>query len=162
MATKKIPFKTIQDEHERIYTPSGEKLEEVWTMKINDEGKEEFYISGKTNIYEKIQAFAEDVKIENIIAKVTATGDNSILEKVKYEYADTTELPTNLFEAQQKIKDAEEIFNQLPTNIKESYGNNFNMYLKDFGSETWAEKMGLTEPKTEPIKENTEKGEVTE
>lgn len=162
MATKKIPFKTIQDEHERIYTPSGEKLEEMWAMKINDDGKEEFYIAGKTNIYEKIQAFAEDVKIENIIAKVTATGDTSILEKVKYTYADTTELPTNLFEAQQKIKDAEQIFNQLPTDIKESYGNSFNMYLKDFGSETWAEKMGLIEPKTEPIKENTEKGEVTE
>lgn len=161
MATKKIPFRTIQDPQERIFSPTGEKLEEVWAMKINDEGKEEFYISGKTNIYEKIQAFAEDVKIENIIAKVTATGDMSILQKVQGIYADTTEIPTNLFEAQQKIKEAEDVFNQLPTTVKEKYGNNFNVYLKDFGSETWAKNMGLIQEPTETPVE-TEKGEVTE
>lgn len=163
MATKKLPFRTILDEQQRTYSPSGEKIEEVWAMRINDDGKEEFYIAGKTNVYEKIQAFAEDVKIENIIARVTATGDATIMQKVQGTYADISEFPKDLLEAQQQIKAAEEIFMQLPTNIKEKYENNFNVYLKDFGSENWQKNMGLiqeTEP--QPETEIKEKGEPTE
>lgn len=162
MATKKTPFKTILENRERIFSPTGEKIEEVWSMKINDEGKEEFYVSGKTNVYEKIQAFAEDVKIENIIAKVTATGDTTILEKVKGEYADISTLPTNLFEAQQQIREAEKVFNEMPINVKEKYGNNFNIYLKDFGSENWAKNIGLIQEETQKEETKETKGEATE
>lgn len=163
MATKKIPFRTILDEQQRTYAPSGDKIEEVWAMRINDEGKEEFYIAGKTNVYEKIQAFAEEVKIENIIAKVTATGDTTIMQKVQGTYADITEFPKDLLEAQQQIKTAQGIFEELPATIKEKYENNFNIYLKDFGSETWQKNMGMIqEPEQQPVIENTKKGEAAE
>lgn len=150
MATKKLPYRTRADEPLVIESNPGEKIENVVAMKINDDGTEEFYIAGKTNTYEQIQAFAEDSKIENILAKVMATGDMSILQQKKGEFLDLTEMPKDIFEAQKKITEAEKTFAQLPLEVRKEYNNNFNEYLADAGSEKWMELVGLKEKKIEP------------
>lgn len=161
MATKKeAPFRSLLSPPVEIFTTAGEKLEDVIAMKLNEKGEEEFYISGKTNVYEKIQAQSQDANIENIIAKVIATGDTSLLQQRKAEFVDLTETPSNIFEAQQKIQEAEKTFMELPTNIKEAYNNNFNEYLADVGSDKWLELVGLKEKTPEEIKPNPEKGET--
>lgn len=162
MATKKIPFRTLLDPPEEKITPSGEEIEEVIDMRIGEDGKEEFYVKGKTNVYAKIQAEAEGTKIENILAKALQTGDTSILQKAQTQFADLTEMPENIFEAQLKIKEAEKTFAELPLEIRKEYNNNFNEYLKDAGTEHWKETVGL-KPKPDPKPETTAtKGEITE
>lgn len=147
MATKKEkPFRTLLDPPVEIETPAGEEIEEVIAMKLDDDGKEEFYVAGKTNVYAKIQAEAEATKIENILAKVIQTGDTTILQKAQGQFADLTEMPKDIFEAQLKIKEAEATFNELPLEIRKAYNHNFNEYLKDAGSEHWQEVVGLKKP----------------
>lgn len=145
----KKPFRTILDPPKITSTPAGSKIEEVLAMKINEKGEEEFYIDHKTNVYEKIQAFKEECEIENILARCIETGDYSALERAQGSYMDISEMPNNIFEAHQKIKEAEETFNQLPLEIRSKYDNNFNKYLLDFGSENWMKNMMIEEPKKE-------------
>lgn len=160
MATKKIPFRTLLDDPVVIETNAGEHEENVIAMKLNEKGEEEFYISGKTNIYERNQADADICNIEGILAKVLATGDYTILNKAQGQFMDLTETPQNLMEAHQKIREAEKTFSELPLKIRTAYNNNFDEYLADVGSDKWLEIVGLKEPeiKMDPVPE--EKGET--
>lgn len=164
MATKKEkPFRTILDPPVEIATTSGEEIEDVIAMRINEDGVEEFYVSGKTNVFEKIQAESHGTRIEEIIAKVLATGDATLLNQKKGEFMDLTEMPENIFEAQQRITEAEKTFKELPIEVRNAYNNNFNEYLKDVGSDKWLKLVGLT--KETPEEEKTpepEKGEKEE
>lgn len=161
--TLKKPFRTILDPPKKTITPTGEKEENVWELKIDEKGNETFYISGKTNVYDKIQAHLEETKLENILAKCIDMGDTTLLDQRKGFYADITEMPKTWIEAQNKLINAENIFNNLPLEIRKKYNNNFNKYLAEVGSETWLENMGLlkeetkeTEIKKEEVKENKE------
>ena len=155
----KKPFRTILDEPKKTITPSGSKEEDVWELKIDEKGNETFYISGKTNVYEKIQAHLEETKIENILARCIETGDYTALNQVQGNYMDITEMPTNMLEAYNKIKDAENIFNKLPLEIRAKYDHNFNKYLADMGSEEWMKTMGIVK---EEVKEETTEVKETE
>lgn len=155
----KKPFRTILDPPKVTVTPSGTKEEDIWQLKIDEKGNETFYIAGKTNVYEKIQAHLEETKLENILAKCIDTGDTTLLEQRQGFYADISEMPSTWIEAQNKIKNAENIFNNLPLEVRKQYDNNFNKYLADVGSKTWLKNMGLLK---EEAKEETANNEVTE
>lgn len=160
MATKKTwAFRTQIDEPVVIETPTGEETEEILAMKIDDNGNETFYVKGKTNVWEKIQSYESETNLENILRRVSETGDISILNQREAMFMDIEDMPENIFEAHQKIKDAEEMFNNLPLETREKYENNFNKFLKDFGTENWQKNMGLIK-EVEEIKE--EKGEAEE
>lgn len=157
MAAKKWHFRTPIDDPVNTFTPSGEEVEEMLAMKIDDNGNETFYVKGKTNVWEKIQAFKSETEIETILKRLTDTGDASILERANPQYIDISEMPDNIFEAHQKIKDAEETFNNLPIEIRREYEFNFNKYLADYGSKNWLKAMGLLEET--PVINEPEKGE---
>lgn len=163
MATKKMYFRTPVDDPKEIITPSGEKLEDVWAMKLDEKGNEVFYIEGQTNIYEKTQAYLEETKIENILQRCIDTGDPTILNKVRGQYLDVSEMPNNIFEAHAQIEKAKEIFNELPLETRKKYDFSFDKYLADFGSENWIQNMGLNEkeekPNPDPVETETKKGE---
>lgn len=152
-AAKTKPFRTILDPPVVNFSEAGQEFEEVMAMKIGEHGEQEFYVSGKTNVYEAIQQAAEGHTIEDIIAKVVMTGDTSILNKVQGSYLDLTETPKDIFEAQQKIQEAEADFQKMPLEVRKAYNNNFNEYLADFGSDKWKEVVGITKPDTTPAPE---------
>lgn len=143
-----------------IETTSGSEWEEVLALRINESGEEEFYVKGKTNIYEKIQAFADDVDLEKILIRCSETGDISILHQTEPFFMDMSEMPDNIFEAHRKIKDAEEAFANMPLATREAYDNNFNKFLADFGTDNWLKNVGLYKEETKT--ETETKGETTE
>ena len=76
---------------------------------------------------------------------------------------DITEMPTNMLEAHNKIKEAENTFNKLPLEIRAKYDHNFNKYLADMGSEEWMKTMGFVkEETTEEVKEEVKETEINE
>lgn len=156
----KKPFRTILDPPKVTITPSGSMEEDIWQLKIDEKGNETFYIAGKTNVYEKIQAHLEETKLENILAKCIDTEDTTLLNQREGFYADLSEMPNTWIEAQNKIKNAENIFNELPLEIRKKYDNNFNKYLAEIGSESWLKNMGLLKEETK--EETATNTEVTE
>ncbi len=131
--------------------PSGEKEETTFEMHIDQNGHKSIKKSGKTNIYEKIQASYEDTKIENIIARAMG-GDSSGLLTHEGQYLDITDAPQTLAEAQQSIQAIRNVFNKLPLEIKTKYDMSVEKYIADFGSEKWQKIMGIEkeQPAIEP------------
>lgn len=122
--------------------PSGEKEEATFEMHIDQNGHKDIKKSGKTNIYEKIQASYEETKIENIIARAMG-GDSSGLMAHEGQYLDITNAPQTLAEAQQSIQAIKNVFDKLPLSIREKYGMSVEKYVADFGSDRWMKIMGI-------------------
>ena len=122
--------------------PSGEKEETTFEMHIDQNGHKDIKKSGKTNIYEKIQASYEETKIENIIARAMG-GDSSGLMAHESQYLDITKAPQTLAEAQQSIQAIKNVFNKLPLEIRTKYDMSVEKYIADFGSEKWMNIMGI-------------------
>ncbi len=122
--------------------PSGEKEETTFEMHIDQNGHKSIKKSGKTNIYEKIQAAYEETKIENIITRALG-GDSSSLIAHEGQYLDITNAPQTLAEAQQSIQAIKNMFDKLPLEIRAKYDMSVEKYIADFGSEKWQKIMGI-------------------
>lgn len=143
------------------FSEPGSHIEEVMAMRLDEDGNEEFYVEGKTNVYEKIQAYKDEVDMENILKRVSDTGEIGLLNQRKGSFVDVTTMPKNMIDAANLIKQAEKDFYNMPTETREKFDNNFNKYIATAGSEEWAKNMGYIK---EVIEEKTEekKGEETE
>lgn len=152
--SEKLPFRTVTSERIEVFSNPGSPIEEIWAMKLDKDGNEEFYVKGKTNVYEKIQMFKDSCDIEKLLIQVTETGDLSLINKTTPFFMDMEDMPENIFEAHQKILEAQNYFYELPLETREAYGNSFDRFLADFGTENWMKNLGLT--KKEEIKKEEE------
>lgn len=62
---------------------------------INDTSVPKFKKTGKINVQEQIQSYADEVDIYKILEQFAATGDDSLLNRVNGFYSDISEVPTN-------------------------------------------------------------------
>lgn len=152
-------FRSRVSEAIRSIAPSGSKEENTYEITIDEHNHKSLKVSGKTNIYEKIQEDLESTKIENILA-AAEMGDESALNKVIGSYEDTTEMPKTLAEAQTMLIKLEKEFAKLPTEIKAEFNNSPEEYIAKYGSKEFEDKIGLTElkeKKAETLKNEKEK-----
>lgn len=107
------------------------------------------------------QTFKDDCDVNLILERFTKTGELSHLSKKTPTYSDVSEIP-NLLEAHIQIKEAKDMFNQLPARLRKKLGNHptaLEDYLKDPANHEEAEEFGLLtitkkqEKKQEPQKE---------
>lgn len=126
-------FPTLYTEHKTISVNPGNRMKDEMQLRIVD-GIEELEKVGETDFYEYIQSHADSVDINKIIDRCVNTGDFSELSVMPSRFMDTVDLPKTLAEAHVMIKDAENYFKHLPTDIKEQYNNNFTEFIQDIGS----------------------------
>ena len=159
---EKIPFRKRGDIL-TTYTPTGTKWHITYEVHIDEHGHKTLHESGKEDQYAKIQEHAESCEIENIIARYNM-GDKEVLNKVKGQYADITEMPTSLAEAQNKILAIKNEFYKLPIDVRREFGMSPEAYVQQYGSSQWATKMGFVEEKKleEALPEIKTNEEVTE
>lgn len=137
--------------------PVGSKIEIRHRAKMKTDGKRILIPDQEYPIYEIIQAHREETEIERIVKRATE-GDISVLNAMNGVYADITDAPSSLAEAQALIIDAKNEFEKMPTEIKEKFNNNSEEYVAEMGTKQWLDKMGITAelekakaPKTETI-----------
>lgn len=147
-ASNKIPFRTAYSGQIRFKTPTGNGLENIYEYRINNKGQKELQLVGEKNLYDEIQSFHEECKIENILKQV-GIGDYSSF-KPDGMYADITQIPTNLIEAKKEIMKLENVWNKLPTETKNKYDNSVETFIASAGSEAWLTDMGLMQPNVTP------------
>lgn len=162
MATKKSFFRTPVSERKIIYSTAGKHEEPVLALKINEDGSETFYVKGKTNVFEKIQSFADESNLELILQRCTDLGDFSSLNMRQGDYGDFTDIPKSYIEAHTRLQDMEAKFNELPLETRMKFDNSFSRYLAEAGTEKWMKNMGFIEEETEKPKEQGEKEETEE
>lgn len=154
---KKIVYYSRNQRRERTYAPTGDGTEPKMEMKIDEYGHKELEQVGTTNLYEKIQLSAEDCNIENILARA-GQGDLTAFTGSKI-YADVTDQPKNLADAQRKIQAIQNEFNSLPIEVRAKYNHSVSEYVAAYGSEEWAKNLGLIKDDSNEtkIKETEEK-----
>lgn len=144
-----MKFNTAYNRPKTEPAPTGEKFEDTYEMDIDENGHKTLKLSEtKENVYEKIQESLEETKIENIIRRALG-GDPTALAATQGEYFDATDAPTSLAEAQKMIIAATQEFFQLPLDIREKFEHSPEQYIHEYGTQGWANKIGLkTEAET--------------
>lgn len=107
---------------------------------IKKDGSKTLEVTGQKNIYEYIQSFAEQSKIENIL-HAAAMGDLSVFNQRETTYADATTLPKTLMEAQNLVLRMKQEFETMPLEVREIFNNSPEMYVNMMGTEEFKEKM---------------------
>ena len=132
---------------ERKPSPAGSEWAEQCVIDVDSEtGAKVLKIVGRENIYEKIQECLEPTKIENIIRRFEE-GDPTALGHESGIYADISDMPTNIIEAQKRIQDVQAKFASLPIDIKEKFGNDPTVFMAEILSGEGLQKL-KKEPET--------------
>ena len=138
-------------------SPVGSKTEPVYALKIDKNGhKVPTKTSEVKDVYKRTQASLESTKIENIIRR-HQMGDESVLSKKMGQYLDITQAPTSLLDAQQKIINAQNLFEKEPIEIKTEFNQNMNEWLSAINEGKYKERaekaLGITARKEAAAKE---------
>lgn len=84
--------------------------------------------TGKTNLFDYVQASKEDTLIYNLIDRF-ARGDVSALSQRVGQYLDVVGLPSTLAEAQQLMIDVQNKFDHLDADVKAKFDNSVSVYV---------------------------------
>lgn len=137
-------FASLLTKRPRFYSNPGSREAEVYEIKIDNKGHKVLELTGTKNIYEDIQSYAEECDIKLIVARASA-GDTEALNARQGFYADITNTPATLAEAQNIILKLSNEFDSLPTEVREKFDNSKEVFVHSYGTNDWAEKMGFVE-----------------
>lgn len=148
-----------EERRNKAKTPCGTQIEKTYGYEIDKKGLKTLVENGSKNVYEKIQEYLEETKIENVIARVIA-GDTSMLRPDAI-YEDLSNMPNNLMDAMNQIKALENTYDNLSTEMKEKYPT-IEDFVTKAGNTTWMEDMGYIQRshETETHTATQQKGEV--
>lgn len=144
MQLYKVDFAAVGKE-----TPAGTKFLKTYTQSTLS-GRLTLECTGKTNVYDMIQADLEDSKIENIMKRVMM-GDLSVLRQGEPQYIDASTIPNNLMQVQNTIVRMKEEFEKMPAEVKEKFNYSAEQYVNEMGSKEFLEKMSPYIEKIEKI-----------
>lgn len=120
-----------------------------YQITIDKRGHKNLHKVGEHDIWEEIQSYKEECSIDNILARAAA-GDPNALNQRKGFYADITDTPKTLAEAQNNILKLKQGFEKLPAEIREKFDNSKEKFVMEFGTQSWIDKMGFAEGQKAP------------
>jgi hypothetical protein len=143
----------FREKESRPTTP-GEKIRRTYLWQINAKGKKVLVIDQEIDQQAEIDSFLEETKIENILRR--ASIDPTIAERLKPETSggvlDFTEAPQTLAELQNIMLRAEQIWKDVPKEIKLKFDNDLDKFISSYGTTEWAKNLGIMkeEPEAKP------------
>lgn len=140
-------FRTAYSERIRFNQPAGSKIITEHRLVMDKDGIDHLVKDNKINIYERIQASAEQSDINNIVRRAKA-GDPLALNQVKGEYMNVLGAPKNLREAQEFVINAQRQFNNLPLETKKAFDMDPKKYVAMYGTKEFEDLTGITAEKT--------------
>ena len=150
---EKCPYRHRASLRERVFSNPGSRMKNDYQIEIDKKGHKTLHKVGEHNAWDEIQSYKEECSIENILARAAA-GDPNALNQRKAYYADVTDSPKTLAEAQNNILKLNQRFDKLPAEIRSKFYNSKEKFVMEYGSEKWLDKMGFNTgeaPKTENI-----------
>lgn len=135
-------FKPYEDE-KPVALPNepGNRFEPEYKERYDDRGQPYLEKVGEVDTYEKIQSYKDECDVMAILSRYAA-GDESVLAKPGW-YIDTSRLPKTYTEYMNLMNEKREEFNQLPLNIRQAFGMNFENWMATAGEQEWLDKMGI-------------------
>lgn len=119
------PPKTIASNPGCRYSPE-------YKLAKDDDSGEEFLVKiGETDNYANIQSFAASVDIGTRLARFM-NGDETALQGANGVYADLRGVPSNYADAARMAVNAAKMFDELPADVREVFGNDFSNFKYEF------------------------------
>lgn len=158
MSSCKLKFRNkydnIYDRSTRQHSNPGSRELNTYSLRFDDNGCEVLVKDGCINIYNRIQSDAEYTDIHNIFHRYV-NGDTNALSRIKGAFFDARNMPKTYAEMLNMIRDAEDSFYSLPTDIKEAFNNNPSEFWSSYGSENFSKKFtDIISPDLDQISEN--------
>lgn len=131
-------FRTMYDKVPDIVTNPGS--EEYKTYSSDDKGRP--IVSGVSNRQNEIQSHKDSVELATLMQRY-ANGDEAALNKVQGVFTDVSGIkPGQSFqEVIEQVKQAEDDFNKLPSELKKLFDNSPTQFWASFGSEDFSKKI---------------------
>ncbi len=117
-----------------VKSTPGSGMKDTYKMHVDADGKRELKKSGEYNLYADIQSYKDSVSIDYILTRFV-NGDETALSRVQGIYGDFTQMPTTMAELQQRVIDAEHLFNNLPLDIREQYNFSASEFFAQLDSD---------------------------
>lgn len=163
MAASKISFRThlqASADHKRTFVDHGTKEKIDYSPVYDHRGVWHLEPSGKTNTYLEIQASADSVDLNVIMARYR-NGELDVLEQVQGTYGDFSNFPKNYAEIMNMKIQAEELFYSLGAEVREKYNNSPEQFMAQLGTREGWRDLGYKFADEMPVEPPVDKKEVT-
>lgn len=138
----------------------GSGMKDTYKMHVDENGKRELKKSGEYNLYADIQSYKDSVSIDYILTRFI-NGDETALSRVQGIYGDFTQMPRTMAELQQRVIDAENLFNNLPLDIREQYNFSASEFFAQLDSDKTKAIFAPPEESKETVVEQVVTDELT-
>lgn len=132
-------------------TEAGESVRRTYLWERNEKGEKVLKLDQIIDQQAEIDSYLEETKIENIIRR--ASIDPNIAARIAPDLGggiqDFTEAPHTLAELQNIMIRAEQIWGEVPKEIKLKFDNNVDKFIASFGTVEWAKNLGIYQEKQE-------------
>ena len=126
-------------------TEAGESVRRTYLWDRNEKGEKVLKLDQIIDQQAEIDSYLEETKLENIIRQASINPD--IAARIKPDIGggiqDFTEAPQNLAELQSIMMRAEQIWDEVPKNIKLKFDNDVDKFIASFGTVEWAKNLGI-------------------
>lgn len=144
-------------------TEAGETVRRTYLWEYDEKGEKILTLDQTIDQQAEIDSYLEETKIENIIRR--ASIDPDIAARIKPDIGggiqDYTEAPQTLAEMQNIMLRAEQIWEEVPKDIKLKFDNDVDKFIASYGTVEWAKNLGIYQEKQTETKA-TEAAETTE
>lgn len=134
-------FEKKQAESSKYISRSGDKYLDEYEYKVDEKGvKQLVKTDKKTNVYERIQADYDSTDINKLMLRFSL-GDTSAIDVRSGEFIDVTEMPKTLAEVFDRAIQAEQLFNELPADLKTMFNNSPSEFFAMYGTKEFDDKI---------------------
>lgn len=156
-----MQFKTQYDARDRVFSDPGSPEHITYAGHYDDKGRVVLEESGRENIYDYIQSFADSCDIHVLLNRYQ-NGDVTALSQKQGFFGDFLDFPKTYAEALNHMNEMERQFMSLPPETREKFGNSFSEFLAASGESDFLDRLGIKkEPVVEPVPAIPEVKEVT-
>ena len=144
-------------------TEAGETVRRTYLWERNEKGEKVLRLDQTIDQQAEIDSYLEETKLENIIRRASIDPDIAarLVPDVGKGIQDYTEAPQTLAELQNIMLRAEQIWEEVPKDIKLKFDNDVDKFIASFGTVEWAKNLGIYQEKQTETKA-TETAEETE
>lgn len=142
-------------------TEAGESIRRTYLWEINEKGEKVLTLDQVIDQQAEIDSYLEETKLENIIRRASIDPDLAarLVPDMGGGLQDATEMPENLMQLQNIMLRAEQIWDEVPKEIKLKFDNDVDKFVASFGTVDWAKNLGIYQEKAP---EETKQEEATE
>lgn len=127
----------------------------MYRARRQENGIIELEQTGEVDIYEEIQSHRESCELTSILRRF-ANGETDVLSRTQGMYGDFTTFPRTYAELLNRLIDGKAMFESLPLEERQKFGNDFGLWLQHFDDvscETSSEPTKALDPETMEVKD---------